>query len=194
MVGADDVAERLALNAAGRGLLAHHVANHVKRLGANGETVVLRLFEAAFAAEPAPGQWEQFGTAILPMQIQRRDQWNGVHYALAEYYESRTGESAALMTEVACIAWNAVVRRRWASRQTGEQVLATIPFRGASCDLIEDYSHIQRALADHRDIFQGHLGQESECLTALLRVLDLFVEAGWAEARQLTHRLEEIYT
>lgn len=52
---------------------------------------------------------------------------------------------------------------------------------------------IQRALADHRDIFQGDLGQESECLTALLQVLDLFVEAGWAEARQLTHRLEEIY-
>jgi len=52
---------------------------------------------------------------------------------------------------------------------------------------------IQRALADHRDIFQSERGQESECLVALLQVLDLFVEAGWAEARQLTHRLEEIY-
>jgi hypothetical protein len=52
---------------------------------------------------------------------------------------------------------------------------------------------IQRALADHRDIFQGNTGHESECLVALLQVLDLFVEAGWAEARQLTHRLEEIY-
>jgi hypothetical protein len=52
---------------------------------------------------------------------------------------------------------------------------------------------IQRALADHREIFRSDVGQESECLKALLEVLDLFVEAGWAEARQLTHRLEEIY-
>ena len=52
---------------------------------------------------------------------------------------------------------------------------------------------IQRVLADHRDLFRSDAGQESECLAALLRVLDLFVEAGWAEARQLTHRLEEIY-
>jgi hypothetical protein len=52
---------------------------------------------------------------------------------------------------------------------------------------------IQRALADHRDLFQSEAGQESECLAALLQVLDLFVEAGWSEARQLTHRLEEIY-
>jgi hypothetical protein len=48
---------------------------------------------------------------------------------------------------------------------------------------------IQRALADHREIFRN----DSECLSALLDVLDLFVEAGWSEARQLTHRLEEIY-
>ena len=52
---------------------------------------------------------------------------------------------------------------------------------------------IQRALADHRDIFQTTDGKESDCLAALLKVLDLFVEAGWADARQLTHRLEEIY-
>jgi hypothetical protein len=52
---------------------------------------------------------------------------------------------------------------------------------------------IQRALADHRDLFQNVADQESECLKALLQVLDLFVEAGWPEARQLTHRLEEIY-
>jgi hypothetical protein len=52
---------------------------------------------------------------------------------------------------------------------------------------------IQRALADHREIFQSEAGQESECLAALLEVLDLFIEAGWPEARQLTHRLEEIY-
>jgi hypothetical protein len=52
---------------------------------------------------------------------------------------------------------------------------------------------IQRALADHREIFKSVDGRESKCLVALLRVLDLFVEAGWSQARQLTHRLEEIY-
>lgn len=52
---------------------------------------------------------------------------------------------------------------------------------------------VQRVLADHRDIFQSADGQESECLGALLEVLDLFVEAGWPQARQLTHRLKEIY-
>jgi AcrR family transcriptional regulator len=51
---------------------------------------------------------------------------------------------------------------------------------------------IQRALADYREIFRDD-GAQNECLKALLDVLDLFVEAGWAEARQLTHRLEEIY-
>jgi hypothetical protein len=52
---------------------------------------------------------------------------------------------------------------------------------------------IQGALADHREIFRSQDDSESDCLAALLKVLDLFVEAGWAEARQLTHRLEEIY-
>jgi hypothetical protein len=52
---------------------------------------------------------------------------------------------------------------------------------------------IQCALADHREIFQSIGDKESDCLESLVEVLDLFVEAGWAEARQLTHRLEEIY-
>jgi hypothetical protein len=52
---------------------------------------------------------------------------------------------------------------------------------------------IQRALADYRELFRRDGSKESECLEALLQVLDLFVEAGWPEARQLTHRLEEIY-
>ena len=52
---------------------------------------------------------------------------------------------------------------------------------------------IQCALADHREIFHNQDNSETECLAALLKVLDLFVEAGWGEARQLTHRLEEIY-
>jgi hypothetical protein len=52
---------------------------------------------------------------------------------------------------------------------------------------------VQQALADHREIFQARDGSESPALTALLEVLDIFVEAGWPEARALTHRLEEIY-
>jgi hypothetical protein len=52
---------------------------------------------------------------------------------------------------------------------------------------------VQQVLADYREIFQSVDGEDSECLSALLNVLDLFVEAGWPQARQLTHRLEEIY-
>ena len=52
---------------------------------------------------------------------------------------------------------------------------------------------IQQVLADHREIFRSPAGQANDCLTALLEVLDQFVEAGWAEARLLTNRLEEIY-
>jgi len=70
---------------------------------------------------------------------------------------------------------------------------AAAGFQHESLAVGEVVGLIQRALADHRDIFQGNVGDESECLVALLQVLDLFVEAGWAEARQLTHRLEEIY-
>jgi hypothetical protein len=191
--GRIEAAQRLALNAAGRGLLARHVSKEVskgwryasrvaieticrtfsvapaaselsllallsperlarfphedlfdfshsiKHLGAEADAVVLRLFEAAFAAEPKPGEWETFGTAILPMRFQTSDQWNLIRYALAEYYETREGANAALMAEVACIAWNAVARQR---RSSDEQLLATVQFRGFSCELVEDYSHI----------------------------------------------------
>ena len=66
---------------------------------------------------------------------------------------------------------------------------AAAGFQHESLAVGEVVKLIQRAFADHRDIFQT----DSECLSALLEVLDLFVEAGWSEARQLTHRLEEIY-
>ncbi len=52
---------------------------------------------------------------------------------------------------------------------------------------------IQRALSDHREMFRSSLEGNSECLEELLKLLDLFVDAGWAKARQLTHRLEDIY-
>jgi hypothetical protein len=70
---------------------------------------------------------------------------------------------------------------------------AAAGFQNESLAVGEVVKLIQRALADHRDIFRSATDHESECLSALLQVLDLFVEAGWPEARQLTHRLEEIY-
>ncbi|GEM_PF-1625621 len=120
----------------------YDLADKLKHLGSQGRAVVLRLFETAFATEPQAGQWEQFGSIILPMQVQSSDQWNMIHYLLAEYYESRTGDDAALMTEAACIAWNAVVRRGSDRRGRDEYVLGSIEFRGMLCDLVEDYSHI----------------------------------------------------
>jgi len=191
-----DAAQRLALNVAGRRLLAHHVSQDVTKgrryagrtaietvcrtfttappesehallsllakerlgefpqfdlndlavnldhLGSRGDAVVLGLFKAAFAAQPEPGEFEVTGSLIMPLRFQIRDQWHAVHCALAGYYEARKGENAALMTEAACIAWNAVVRRRTGGKSGGEHVLAAMQFRGAACELIEDYSHI----------------------------------------------------
>src|SRR5439155_26975032 len=66
---------------------------------------------------------------------------------------------------------------------------ATAGFHYESLAVGDVVKLIQRALADHREIFQN----DSDCLAALLETLDFFLEAGWSEARQLTHRLEEIY-
>jgi len=48
---------------------------------------------------------------------------------------------------------------------------------------------VERYLAEHRDIFRG----SDDCRRALIRILDVFVEAGWPAARQLTYRLDEIF-
>jgi hypothetical protein len=66
-------------------------------------------------------------------------------------------------------------------------------FQNESLAVGEVVKLIQAVLADYRDLFKPGSGREAECLRALLEMLDLFVEAGWPEARQLTHRLEEIY-
>jgi hypothetical protein len=123
------------------------LADNLKHLSAEGDPVVLRLFEAAFDSEPKAGEWEQFGSVIMPMTIQTSDQWNHIHYSLAEYYESSSATSAELMAEAACIAWNAVVRRR----RDGAKVIALIQFRGAPCELIEDYSHISGRSFEHEE-------------------------------------------
>src|ERR1700726_133060 len=140
------------------------LANSIKHLGPEADAVVLRLFEAAFDDEPKPGQWEQFGSAILPMTIQTSDQWNSIHYSLAEYYATRDGNNAAFMTEAACCAWNAVVRRRETQRNRDAKFLASVEFRGARCELPEDHSYIwgrdfayeeNRILSHFEDLLRG---------------------------------------
>lgn len=126
-------------------------ADQIKHLGCEGDAVVLSLFEAAFSTEPTPGEWENLGGAIMPMRMQSSDNWNSIHYSLAEYYEKRTGTNAGLMTDIACIAWNAVVRRRGAGRESGENVIGTFHFRGVECVLIEDCGHIWCRKFEHEE-------------------------------------------
>ncbi len=126
---------------------SHHdlteLAFSLKDLGALSDNVVRRLFESAFAWEPKPGQYEDTGSAIMNMRFQTSDQWHMVRHALAEYYETRSGENAALMAETACIAWNAAEGDRFEGRNAEEHVLATLQFRGTACKLIEDWSHVR---------------------------------------------------
>lgn len=129
----------------------YDLADNLKHLGSQGRTVVLRLFEAAFATEPEFGQWEESGSAIMSLRFQTSDQWNMIHFVLADYYEKRTGEDAVLMTETACISWNAAVRRRSDRRDRDEYVLTSIEFRGTRCDLVEDYSHIWGRDFEHEE-------------------------------------------
>ena len=87
----------------------------------------------------------------MPMRMQTSDNWNSIHYSLAAYYESRGGQNAELMTDLACIAWNAVVRRREDRRESRPNIMATIQFRGISCDLIDDYGHIWSRDFEHEE-------------------------------------------
>ena len=48
---------------------------------------------------------------------------------------------------------------------------------------------VERYLAEYRWLFR----QNKDCRKALVRILDIFVDAGWPEAHRLTYRLEEIY-
>ena len=48
---------------------------------------------------------------------------------------------------------------------------------------------VERFLAEYRFVFQ----ENPPCRTALIEVLDIFVQAGWSEAQKLTYRLEEIF-
>jgi len=48
---------------------------------------------------------------------------------------------------------------------------------------------IERYLAEYQDVIEASV----ECRAALLDVLDIFVQAGWPEARRLSYRLDEVY-
>jgi signal recognition particle GTPase len=54
-------------------------------------------------------------------------------------------------------------------------------------DLIVPF--IERFLAEYRYV----LLEDEECLKGLVKILDIFVEAGWHSARQLTYRMEDIF-
>jgi len=49
---------------------------------------------------------------------------------------------------------------------------------------------IERYLAAHRDIFAGNPKAQAD----LVRILDIFIDAGWPEARRLAYRLSDIYS
>ena len=146
------------------------------------------------------------------MTIQSSDAWNHIHYALAEYYETRTGENAALITEAACVAWNAISRRRSDSRRSQRPILATIQFRGVPCQLVEDYSHIWGRTFEHEESrilahFESLLGEwaATNNLTTLDKALDrfavrnrtslmwtVFMEAGAEHPSSLGVLLEDV--
>jgi len=68
-----------------------------------------------------------------------------------------------------------------ASQQAGYQ------YESLAADLIVRL--IERYLAEYRSLLQ----QDNDCRRALIEILDVFVKAGWPNARRLTYRLEEIF-
>lgn len=145
------------------------LAHQLKHLDSSADNVVLRLFEAAFSDEPQSDEWEDFGGRIMPMRMQRRDNWHSVQYSLSEYYGTRSGANAGLMTDIACIAWNAAVRRRSERRESGEVVIGKFQFRGVECELTEDYGHIWG---------RGHEHEESKILKRFEALLEDWLAAG----------------
>jgi len=151
-------------------------AQRISCLGSNGAIVVLKIFEAAFSMEPKPGEWKNFGGAILPLRVQTSDNWGVIRYSLADYYERRCGQNAGMLTDLACIVWNAVVQRQTTRHESEKIVLATIRFRGVPCDLIEDYGHMGGRDFEH---------DENRIITHFEKLL-----RGWATASD-TQRLTE---
>ena len=154
------------------------LAGHLRHLGNGGESLVLRLFEAAFLTEPESGELTDFGGRIMPMRMQIRDNWNSIRYSLSGYYQSRPATNARLMTELACIAWNAAARRHGRGESV-DRVLATVSFREAECPLVEDHGHIWGRRHEHN---------ENRILTHFERLLNEWAAAG--DAAQLNVALD----
>jgi hypothetical protein len=60
-------------------------------------------------------------------------------------------------------------------------------YESLAVDLIVNL--VERFIAEYRYI----LRESEECRRVLIKILDVFVEAGWASARRLTYRIEEIF-
>jgi hypothetical protein len=60
-------------------------------------------------------------------------------------------------------------------------------YESLAVDLIVNL--VERFIAEYRYI----LRESEECRRVLIEILDVFVEAGWASARRLTYRIEEIF-
>ncbi|MEQ1933090.1 MAG: hypothetical protein ABL962_04325, partial [Fimbriimonadaceae bacterium] len=144
-------------------------ANQLKHLGSEADSVVLGLFVAAFSTEPSPGEWSDFGGALMPLRMQTSDNWNSIHFSLAEYYGSRSGGNAGLMTDIACIAWNAAMRRRGEQRKSSGNVIATFCFRSIECELIADRGH---------SLGREHEHEENRILSHFETLLDEWAAVG----------------
>jgi hypothetical protein len=48
---------------------------------------------------------------------------------------------------------------------------------------------VSRYIADYRSLFRD----DAECRDALIEVLNIFVQAGWPEAMDLTSRLDQVF-
>jgi len=60
-------------------------------------------------------------------------------------------------------------------------------YESLAADLVVDL--VTTYLADHRALLQNN----PECHRTLLDIMDIFVEAGWPQARKLTYRLSEVF-
>jgi hypothetical protein len=160
-------------------------ALQIQHLGVRGARVILRLFECAFGIQPEPGQWQNFGTMILPLRIQSRDQWHSIQHVLADFYVKLEAENVILTTRAACIVSNSRAGSLDGMRGHREP-LSTITFRGKQCTLISDGSfHMgRRPYSMHPDEdriiahFEKLLGQwaENGNTETIDTMLDAFVQ------------------
>jgi hypothetical protein len=116
------------------------LSHHIQYLINGGEKVILRLFECAFGFRPEPGQWQQFGTMIMPMQIQSRDRWHSIQYSLANFFVTLNSENVELTTGAACLVANSCVRSIESRYGEPPQDAPLVQFRNRTCALIEDMS------------------------------------------------------